>query len=189
MISTFFSILLVGALVFHSNGLNASTSLNIQLNDASQTPNVQSIAISSLQLNDASQTTNVQSIAISSRMFSNASSVFNLISASYALNSTTILFTASLNRTVTADVTTQFNRSFFIQSTSIYLSSAQPQVSSSSIPPKPVTTPTTANNNKSSRRFDTGSFIGGMIVTGLLVIIFLVVRRYCKGRPNYGQLK
>ncbi|XP_065648608.1 porimin-like isoform X3 [Hydra vulgaris] len=167
--STLFSIIIISALVLLFNGINANS-------------------YSSIQLKDASQTSNVQSIAISSRMFSNASSVIDLISASYTLNSTTILFTASLNSTVTADVTTQFNRSFFIQSTSIYLSSAQPQVSSSSIPSKPDTTPTTANN-KSSRRFDTGSFIGGMIVTGLLVIIFLVVRRYCKGRPNYGQLK
>ncbi|XP_065648607.1 uncharacterized protein LOC136077991 isoform X2 [Hydra vulgaris] len=182
--STLFSIIIISALVLLFNGINANSYSSIQLKDASQTSNVQSIAISSLQLKDASQTTNVQSIG----MFSNASSVIDLISASYTLNSTTILFTASLNSTVTADVTTQFNRSFFIQSTSIYLSSAQPQVSSSSIPSKPDTTPTTANN-KSSRRFDTGSFIGGMIVTGLLVIIFLVVRRYCKGRPNYGQLK
>ena len=66
------------------------------------------------------------------------------------------------------------------------VSSAHPTTTPHPTTPHP-TKHTTHHPRKSGRRFDTGSFIGGMFVTLALFIIFFVARRYWKGRPDYSK--
>jgi len=66
--------------------------------------------------------------------------------------------------------------------------------SSSAVSPTPTPTVTTTTHDHTKekksygRRFDTGSFIGGMIVMAAVIVIFFIVRKFWRGRPNYGKL-
>lgn len=105
------------------------------------------------------------------------------------------LTTPPVNPTPSLHASSSVNTSSLLTSTKTFSKSIVPastQHWTSSVPPTVpaiTTTPEKKHEEKrSGRRFDTGSFIGGMILMGALIIIFFIVRKFWRGRPNYGKL-